>query len=123
MKTLEAGAGKGSNSASSISMRQSAMFWTRCLGSFCRQRRTSDRTSGGGANNNVGSGYWTFSGSSRQTVYLTKNKSLNLSAYEMYEFHTTQEGTGTRPGDTFDLDYSLMRAFALGRAARGCRLV
>jgi hypothetical protein len=26
----------------------------------------------------------------------------------MYEFHTTQEGTQTHPGDTFDLDYSLL---------------
>ena len=49
-----------------------------------------------GANSNVGCGYWTFTGSSAQTFYLTKSKSLNLSAYEMYEFHTTQEGTGRR---------------------------
>jgi hypothetical protein len=28
----------------------------------------------------------------------------------MYEFHTTQSGTLIRPGETFDLDYSLMRA-------------
>jgi hypothetical protein len=28
--------------------------------------------------------------------------------FEMYEFHTEQEGTGIHPGDTFDLDYSLM---------------
>jgi hypothetical protein len=28
----------------------------------------------------------------------------------MYEFHTTQEVTGIHPGDTFDLDYSLMAA-------------
>jgi hypothetical protein len=45
-------------------------------------------------------------------LYLTKGKSLALSAYEMYEFHTTQEGTGTHPGDTFDLDYSVARTFA-----------
>jgi hypothetical protein len=67
------------------------------------------------SNNNVGSGYWTFASSAGQTFYLTKSKSFNLSAYEMYEIHTTQEGTGTRPGDTFDLDYSLMRAFVLGK--------
>jgi hypothetical protein len=29
----------------------------------------------------------------------------------MYEFHTTQEGTGTHPGETFDLDHSLTKAF------------
>jgi hypothetical protein len=70
-----------------------------------------------GANNNVGSGYWTFTASSGQTFYLTKSKSLNLSAYEMYEFHATQEGTGTHPGDTFDLDYSLMRTLSFARGS------
>ncbi|HEY7404825.1 MAG TPA: transporter [Candidatus Angelobacter sp.] len=63
------------------------------------------------ASNNVGSGYWTHALSSGQTIYLTPGKSLALSTYEMYEFHTTQEGTGVHPGDTFDLDYSLMKAF------------
>ncbi len=63
------------------------------------------------ANNNVGSGYWTHALSSGQTFYLMPGKSLPLSIYEMYEFHTTQEGTGIRPGDTFDLDYSFMKAF------------
>jgi len=29
----------------------------------------------------------------------------------MYEFHSTQSGTHIHPGETFDLDYSLMRAF------------
>ena len=67
-----------------------------------------------GANDNVGSGYWTHALSSGQTFYLTKSKSWNLSAYEMYEFHTVQEGTRTHPGETFNLDYSLMRGFALG---------
>src|ERR1700749_1837949 len=65
-----------------------------------------------GASNNVGSGYWTNAFSSGQTFYLTSNKSLVFSTYEMYEFHTTQEGTGTHPGETFDLDYSLMGTFA-----------
>ncbi|HKD80433.1 MAG TPA: transporter [Candidatus Angelobacter sp.] len=63
------------------------------------------------ASNNVGSGYWTHAFSSGQTFRLTSARSLALSTYEMYEFHTTQEGTGTHPGDTFDLDYSLMKAF------------
>ena len=66
-----------------------------------------------GANDNVGSGYWTHAVSSGQTFYLTKAKSLALSTYEMYEIHTTQKGTGTHPGDTFDLDYSLARTFAV----------
>jgi len=60
---------------------------------------------------NVGSGYWTSTISSGQTVYLTADKRFNFSAFEMYEFHTTQEGTGIRPGGTFNIDYSLMRSF------------
>ena len=62
-----------------------------------------------GANDNVGSGYWTHAFSSGQTVYLTKDKATILSAFQMYEIHTTQKGTGIKPGDTFDLDFSLMR--------------
>ena len=61
-----------------------------------------------GANNNVGSGYWTHALSSGPTFYLTGDKRLNFSAFEMYEFHTTQEGTGVHPGETLDLDYSLL---------------
>src|SRR5262245_26870330 len=66
------------------------------------------------ANNNVGSGYWTHAFSSGQTFYLTKDKATSLSAFQMYEVHTTQEGTGIHPGQTFDLDYSLMRALPFG---------
>jgi hypothetical protein len=61
-----------------------------------------------GGTDNVGSGYWTNALSSGQTFYLAEGKSLVFSAFEMYEFHTRQEGTQTHPGDTFDLDYSLM---------------
>jgi hypothetical protein len=68
-----------------------------------------------GGKDNVGSGYWTLAPSSGQTFYLTRSKSLAASAYEMYEIHSTQEGTHTRPGDTFNLDYSLMRFFAPSR--------
>jgi hypothetical protein len=68
------------------------------------------------ADNNVGSGYWTNALSSGQTFYLTKGKTFAFSAYEMYEFHSTQEGTRTHPGQTFDLDYSLTRTFTLTKA-------
>jgi hypothetical protein len=61
-----------------------------------------------GANDNVGSGYWTHALSSGQTFYLTGNKLLSLSTFQMYEFHTVQQGTGVHPGETFDLDYSLL---------------
>lgn len=61
-----------------------------------------------GASDNVGSGYWTNALSSGQTFYLQRSKRLALSAFQMYEFHTTQEGTDIHPGETFDLDYSFM---------------
>lgn len=68
------------------------------------------------SNSNVGSGYWTHTISSGQTFYPTKGKGLALSAFEMYEFHTTQEGTGVHPGETFDLDYSAL-ASVIGTGA------
>jgi hypothetical protein len=61
-----------------------------------------------GGNNNVGSGYWTHTLSSGQTIYLNGNQQLSLSAFEMYEFHTVQEGTGIHPGQTANVDYSLL---------------
>jgi hypothetical protein len=66
-----------------------------------------------GASDNVGSGYWTHVVASGQTVYLTKDKRTAISAFQMYEFHGTQEGTGVHPGQTFNLDYSVTRAFPL----------
>ena len=68
-----------------------------------------------GASDNVGSGYWTHALSSGQTFYLKENKRLVLSAFQMYEFHTTQQGTGIHPGETFDLDYSLMAALPVAK--------
>jgi hypothetical protein len=62
------------------------------------------------ASDNVGSGYWTHTLSSGQTFQVTKSKTVAISAFEMYEFHSTQEGTGIHPGGTFDLDYSLLGA-------------
>ena len=71
-----------------------------------------------GANNNVGSGYWTWVGSSGQTFYLTRNKATAVSAFQMYEFHTTQEGTGIHPGQTLNLDYSLTQILPLDEGLR-----
>ena len=45
----------------------------------------------------------------------------HLSAFELYEWHTTQRGTDTKPGDTINLDYSLMRTFAFARGPPRCR--
>jgi hypothetical protein len=66
-----------------------------------------------GANTNVGSGYWTSVVASGQTIYLGPSKATALSAFQMYEFHGTQEGTMVHPGQTFNLDYSLSQTFPL----------
>jgi hypothetical protein len=71
-----------------------------------------------GASDNVGSGYWTPTLSSGQTVHLTRSQSITASAFELYEWHTTQEGTDTKPGGTINLDYSLVRSFAFAQGAR-----
>jgi hypothetical protein len=66
-----------------------------------------------GEDGNVGSGYWTHVVASGQTFYLTADKRTAVSAFQMYEFHGTQESTGIRPGQTLDLDYSVTRSFPL----------
>src|SRR5262245_2991611 len=71
-----------------------------------------------GANDNVGSGYWTHAISSGQTFYLTKNKRTSISTFQMYEIHTTQKSTAIHPGQTLNLDYSVLHSFALRRQQR-----
>ena len=66
-----------------------------------------------GASNNTGTGHWTNAPTAGETFYLTKNKATAFSAYEMYEFHTTQDGTNIHPGQTLDLDYSLTQILPL----------
>ena len=66
-----------------------------------------------GADDNVGSGYWTHALSSGQTFYVTKNRATSVSAFQMYEIHTTQAGTTIHPGQTLNLDYSVMQAFSV----------
>ncbi len=68
-----------------------------------------------GAKNNVGSGYWTHAFSSGQSFYLNENRTTAISAFQMYEIHTTQPGTKIHPGDTLNLDYSLTHALPLQR--------
>jgi hypothetical protein len=63
-----------------------------------------------GATNNVGNGYWTPVVAVGETFYLTEDRATTISIFEMYEFHGTQSGTGVRPGETLDVDYSVMRA-------------
>ena len=69
-----------------------------------------------GESDNVGSGYWTHVLASGQTLYLTKDKRTAISAFQMYEFHTSQEGTGIEPGQTISLDYSVTRIVPLSDA-------
>jgi hypothetical protein len=71
-----------------------------------------------GTNDNVGSGYWTHVVSSGQTFYLSKDKATAFSAFEMYEYHTTQESTEIHPGQNFDLDYSLTHTIPAGSNLR-----
>jgi hypothetical protein len=61
------------------------------------------------ANDNVGSGYWTHVISSGQTFFPTASKRTAISAFQMYELHGTQSGTDLRPGDTLNLDFSVMQ--------------
>ena len=65
------------------------------------------------AQDNIGSGYWTHAVSSGQTAWLTQNKRTAVSAFQMYEFHTTQQGTEIRPGQTLNLDFSLTHSIPL----------
>ena len=67
-----------------------------------------------GENGNVGSGYWTNALSSGQTFFLGPNKMTSLSAFQMYEFHTTQKRTDIHPGQTLNLDYSVMHTIQEG---------
>jgi hypothetical protein len=61
-----------------------------------------------GANDNVGSGYWTHVVATGQTFYPTSTRRTAVSAFQMYEFHGTQPGTDIHPGQTLDLDYSIV---------------
>jgi hypothetical protein len=71
-----------------------------------------------GGTKNVGSGYWTHTLSSGQTFYFAKSKLTNISAFEMYEFHTTQEGTKIHPGQNFNVDYSFTHSIVVHNELR-----
>jgi hypothetical protein len=66
-----------------------------------------------GASDNVGSGYWTHTLSAGETVYLAESRATAISAFEIYEFHGSQEDTGIHPGDTLSLDYSVTHTLSL----------
>src|SRR5438477_11591489 len=71
-----------------------------------------------GASNNVGSSYWTHAFSSGQTFYLNANRTTAISTFQMYEIHTTQQGTQVHPRDTLNPDYSLIHVLSLRRDLR-----
>jgi len=71
-----------------------------------------------GANDNVGSGYWTHVVSSGQTFFPTESKRTAISAFQMYEVHASQSGTGIRPGDTMNLDFSVLQTLPERGATR-----
>jgi hypothetical protein len=71
-----------------------------------------------GANDNVGSGYWTHVVSSGQTFFPTQSRRTAISAFQMYEVHAEQSGTSVRPGDTINLDFSIMQTLRQRGAAR-----
>ncbi|MEO8592291.1 MAG: transporter [Candidatus Solibacter sp.] len=70
------------------------------------------------ANNNVGSGYWSHVTSAGETFYLTADKHTAVSAFQMYEFHGTQQGTNIHPGQNINLDYSVTRTFEVSDGVR-----
>src|SRR3954451_8978606 len=70
------------------------------------------------SNNNVGSGYWTHVVSAGETFYLTANKRTVVSAFQMYEFHGTQQGTDIHPGQNINLDYSATQVFKVSDGMR-----
>lgn len=71
-----------------------------------------------GANDNVGSGYWTHVISSGQTFFPTESRRTAISAFQMYEVHGSQSGTNIRPGDTMNLDFSVLQTLPERGATR-----
>lgn len=71
-----------------------------------------------GASDNVGSGYWTHVVSSGQTFFPTESRRTAISAFQMYEVHGSQSGTSIRPGDTMNLDFSVLQALPERGATR-----
>ncbi|HTT40299.1 MAG TPA: transporter [Burkholderiales bacterium] len=68
-----------------------------------------------GASDNVGSGYWTHTLSAGETFWVTNGRATAISGFEIYELHTTQEGTGIHPGQTLSVDYSVTHTVPAGR--------
>jgi hypothetical protein len=61
-------------------------------------------------------------GAAGEAFCLTKSKATAASAFQMYEFHSTQQGAQICPGHTFSLDYFLCAAEELELAAGNSRI-
>jgi len=48
-------------------------------------------------------------------LYVTGNRRTAISAFQMYEIHTTRQGTQIHPGETLNLDYSVTHVLPLKR--------
>jgi len=68
-----------------------------------------------GANNNVGTGYWSNGIQTGATFYLTKNKATAVNAFNIYSWNTKQAGTNITPGQNDSIDYSVTQMLPLGK--------
>jgi hypothetical protein len=71
-----------------------------------------------GATNNVSTGFWTNGWQTGATFYLTQSKNTQVSVFNVYEWNSTQQGTGVRPGQNESVDYSLSQTFSLSKSGK-----
>ena len=76
-----------------------------------------------GATDNVSTGFWTNAWQAGGTFYLTQSKNTQVSVFSAYEWNTTQQGTGVRPGQNESVDYSLSQTFPLSASGKWSLLV
>jgi hypothetical protein len=70
------------------------------------------------ASDNTSTGFWTNDWQIGTTLYLTKSKNTQVSIFNVYEWNTTQQGTGIRPGQDESVDYSLTQTVPLAKNGR-----
>lgn len=68
-----------------------------------------------GAEDNLASGFWSVGPQVGATIYLTKNKSNQVSLYTYYAWNTHQQRTQNIPGQDVSFDYSLSHTFTFGK--------
>jgi hypothetical protein len=67
------------------------------------------------APDNLSSGAWTFGPQVGLTLYLTGNKSTQVSVYNYYAWNTQQKGTPITAGQNYSIDYSINHNFTLSK--------